>query len=74
MIVEDTIDQPTGYHYLFRRGGNNATDREGAEKHLAAQGCTRVLHFADPSGIHASFGYIERVEVLRQRAMEPRYG
>lgn len=73
MVVEDSADLPKAYHYLFRRGSDTVPEREGAEKHLAAQGCTRVLHYASPEG-YASFGYVERVEVLRQRAMEPRYG
>jgi len=78
MLAEDAYEQPTGFHYLFRRGGDSAPEREGAEQHLAAQGCTKVMHYAAPDDtgghVYASFGYVEPIAVVRQRAQEPQYG
>ena len=72
--AEDAYEQPTGFHYFVNRGADSPEDRSAAEDSLARQGCTRVLHFASPGGAYQSFGYVEHVSVVNQRAREPRYG
>jgi hypothetical protein len=74
IYAEDTVEQPTGFHYFVNRGGDSPTDRSGAEDSLARQGCTRVLHFASPGGTYQSFGYVEHVSVINQRMREPHFG
>lgn len=74
MIVEDAYEEPANYHYFFRRGGDSQTERQGAEQHLGAQGCTKVLHYVRPAGTFCSFGYVEPIAVVRQRAQDPQYG
>lgn len=72
MLVEDGHGAVQEGHYYFRQTGTTPEHRTAAEQHLARQGCTKVVHY-EQDAVLVSIGHIERLDVVAQRAREPRY-
>lgn len=68
MLTEVRDFPPAEFHYMFRRGTDTIESRDAAVAYLSRQGCTLTIH----SGTD-SYGIVEPIEVVRQRALEPRY-
>lgn len=79
LLVEDGRGAVVEGHYRFQQVGTAPEQRTAAEQFLQRQGCTKVVHYVSHSiegeaqDSLLSIGFIERIEVVRQRAREPRY-
>lgn len=69
VLVEHNDIAPATYHYTFQRGSSDGVELSGATESLRRQGCTRVIHVE-----HISYGIVEPLHVVQQRAREPQYG